>query len=637
MPLLPTLADRFDLDRAGLSHALQLTLAAGLAFAVAAALHVQNAYWAAMPIWVVAQPTRGLLLERAVLRIVGTFLGVAVGFLLLHATPQAHWQLAGFAIWMGLCAGSTHLLRGVHAYGALMGGITAAIVLLPTVLDPTHSMDRAYARVECTLIGVVAVTLVTGFFTPGSGRQAFYQKVRLLAADAVAFAAEAVQGRATEADERKLLAEISDVDASASLVSAGSLEGYRRLHHVHALVIASLEVMAAARAAHDKERTNDTLANKLAALAGQLRHSSTSVALPADLAPTDPPRPAQHRLIQALDELRRADDQLRHEPAEADARSFRKKAVYLAPQSNGTLAWQMGLLCCGLAFPAAIIGLETGSHSALLTAIGITLFSLILSSVPLPQVLAPKMLTGILAGTLAAVFYRLAIQPHVHGLASLVISVLPFMFIGSLARASKRLADSGLEGTMCFMFASQAGMPAATPAAIWSDAAALIAGAVVVTTGFRLLPRQPLRQAQKVARQIVQDLYRLLRPGQKQPESGSASDWHAHTSRQIMRLTVHLGRAGELGSAAPAGLLAALNLGHALATLQTAAQDTKNTQAAEALQRLTNFTQSPDSAADEMEALARQTAPPMSDSLSDIATALRESRSLLHFAQGRPV
>lgn len=630
MPLMKFLADRFELDRAGVVHALQLTLAAGLAFAVAAAFHVQNAYWAAMPIWVVAQPTRGLLLERAFFRILGTLLGVGVGFLLLHITAQAYWQLAGFAAWLGLCAAGIHLLRGVHAYGALMGGITAAIVILPTVLDPLHSMDRAFARVECTLIGVVAVTLVTGFFTPASGRQMFYQKVRQLAADAVGFAAKVLSSQATDEDERQLLAEISDVDASASLVSAGSLEGYRRLHHVHALVIASMEVMAAARAVHGQmihRQKNDgpaqsPLAQSLVSLAGRLRQTTESVDMPREL--VFPPLAAPARLSQALEDLRRADETLRLEPAEADARSFRKKAVYLAPHRNTALAWQMGLLCGGLGFVAALAGLETRSHAALLTAIGITIFSLILSSVPLPQVLAPKILKGVLAGTLAAVFYRLVLQPHLSTLPQLVISVLPFMFIGSLARASKRLADSGLEGTMCFMFASQAGMPAALPSTIFADAGCLIAGAVVVTAGFRLLPRQPLRQARRAVREIVQDLHRLL--NHPQPE------WHPHTSRQLMRLSVHLGRAGELGDDAPSGLLAALNLGHAITRLQTASAAPQSTpEAGQALQILTNFEKDPERAADELQSLAAASHP-LSEPLHAAATALRESRSLLEFA-----
>src|SRR5690606_5686528 len=49
-------------------------------------------------------------------------------------------------------------------------------------------------------------------------------------------------------DERRFIAEVSEVEASARLVSAGSVEGYRRLRHVDALVVASLSVVAAGMA-----------------------------------------------------------------------------------------------------------------------------------------------------------------------------------------------------------------------------------------------------------------------------------------------------------------------------------------------------------------------------------------------------
>ena len=85
MGKLPDLLPR---DGAATRRALLLALAALLSFAAASLLHVHNAYWAAMPVWVIAQPARGVLLERAVFRIVGTLAGAAVGFLLIHAPPD---------------------------------------------------------------------------------------------------------------------------------------------------------------------------------------------------------------------------------------------------------------------------------------------------------------------------------------------------------------------------------------------------------------------------------------------------------------------------------------------------------------------------------------------------------------------
>ena len=102
------------LDCSGVGYALQLALAAWLALAIASFLHIENAYWAAMPVWVVAQSSRGLLLERGFFRIVGTLVGAAVGFGLMHIPAGPYVVLALLGLWIAFASGFTHLLRGVH-------------------------------------------------------------------------------------------------------------------------------------------------------------------------------------------------------------------------------------------------------------------------------------------------------------------------------------------------------------------------------------------------------------------------------------------------------------------------------------------------------------------------------------------
>jgi uncharacterized membrane protein YccC len=184
-------------------------------------------------------------------RIIGTALGAAVGFGILQVVGDPYLVLVLLGVWVAANAGLVHILRGVHGYGAMMSGMTAAIVVLPSVLAPEQSGAVALARLECTLIGVVVVTLVTGFWTPDSPRQEFHGRVRHLSSDAVAFVAALLKDipqEKGEALERRILREMGEVQATASLVTAGSIEGYRRLHHVHALVTVSLAVMAAGRA-----------------------------------------------------------------------------------------------------------------------------------------------------------------------------------------------------------------------------------------------------------------------------------------------------------------------------------------------------------------------------------------------------
>ena len=101
--------------------------------------------------------------------------------------------------------------------------------------------------VICTLIGVTVVTLVAGLWTPPSPRQTFYRQVRQLAFDAIAYAVTLLKGappREVVAGEHTLLSEMAELQANASLVSAGSIEGYRRLAHVDDLIVAALNQSA---------------------------------------------------------------------------------------------------------------------------------------------------------------------------------------------------------------------------------------------------------------------------------------------------------------------------------------------------------------------------------------------------------
>lgn len=342
--------------------------------------------------------------------------------------------------------------------------------------------------------------------------------------------------------------------------------------------------------------------------------------------------PISQRLATALRELRAADTVLFWEPESADARSFGKKAVYLAPQHDWQLARRMGLVCGGATFLAGSLGLASGWSAGLLVAMGVTIFSMILSGVPLPQVIGPKLLSGVCVGVAAAICYRLAIQPHLVTTTQIVFSVLPFMVLGSVARASPRLAVPALEANMCFMFLSQAGMPSAPAGEILIGAVALLLGVSVVVGGFLLLPRRPAHQAREVAQLIRRDLARLMAS-----DDAPATDWQPKTARQILRLTIHLGRAGELGSAAPRSLLSALNLGHAVAELRSAASRPDLCPATQgridlALRLLGGFADDPAGIATALTVQAEAIGDPeAAEAMRAAATALRSGMDLFEF------
>ncbi|ALC15954.1 fusaric acid resistance protein [Desulfuromonas soudanensis] len=74
----------FSRNRPQFILALRNTAAALAALAVAVWLRLESPYWAAMTALIVIQPTRGLLFEKSLYRLIGTATGALAGLLLLQ-------------------------------------------------------------------------------------------------------------------------------------------------------------------------------------------------------------------------------------------------------------------------------------------------------------------------------------------------------------------------------------------------------------------------------------------------------------------------------------------------------------------------------------------------------------------------
>jgi uncharacterized membrane protein YccC len=562
----PRLLAPLGLDAALARKAVSLAFASWLSFAVAALLHVHNAYWAAMPTWVIVQSTRGLVLERGVLRVLGTLIGAAAGFGIMKLPLPAVAQLALLSLWVALNAGLTHVLRGTHGYGALLAGMTAAVVVVPSVLAPTGSFELAAARVECTLIGVVVATVVLALLTPARPLADFFAEVRSAAADAVSHAAQALAGTVRAPDDaavRRILARVSQLESSARLAVAASPEGYRRLHDVELAIVGALSLLAAAGEARGRRSAVDAkLIESLERIARHLRQPWSGPLPPETRRPVVVDDPAARRIAAALEQICDAEEGFfspHAQQAPSEARRGR-----LAPHREWPLARRTAITAGLACLAASLIEITVPWPESGLVALGVCIFVSVLGSMPQPQLIAPKMLTGATIGLVFAVLYRALIQPHLDTPAELLASLAPFMLVGGFARVAPRTAIAAIDACMCFLLASQAGRPAVHDLErIFVEAGALLLAVLLVTTAFILRPRQPRRQAEEAAATIRDDLLRML--GEPRTD---AAEWQARGARQILRLTLHLGREPSLGERWPGGLLAALNLGQAVIALQ---------------------------------------------------------------------
>ncbi len=552
------------LDRTMAWRAVSLAFAAWLSFALASLLHVDNAYWAAMPVWVITQSSRGLLFERAALRVLGTLLGAGAGFGIVHLPIPPGAQLIALAIWMAFTAGLTQLLRGTHGYGALLAGMTAAIVVAPSTLIASEaSIAVAMARVECTLIGVGVGTLVLAALTPAQPLADFFGDVRRAASEAVQHTARILRGAKPDLNAmRATLIQISQIEASGRLAVAASVEGYRRLHDVELAVVGALSLMAAVQARSRQPTRHDAmLADRLDAIARHLRRPWNDSITP-ELRHFRSKVDSEHRrLLLAVDQILDAEQGF-YAPHKRTAPPEGRRA-HLAPLREWPLA-RLNAATVGLAtLTASAFGLWIPWESAWLVLLGVCIFVTLLGSMPLPQQIAPKMFTGTVIGVSCAFLYRLVIQPQLDTMSDVLLSLVPFMLAGGIIRVAPRTAVAGIDACMSFLLASQAGQPAtADLLRIMSSCGALLIAAGVATLLFLLHPRRPLHRIHEAATTIRNDLLRML-----DVTYVDAAKWQTRGARQILRLTLHLGREQAISERWPGGLLAALNLGHALGSL----------------------------------------------------------------------
>lgn len=549
---LASLQTWLGLEPGAWKQALRLALAAWLAFALAVVLGLDNPFWAAMPVWVIAQPLRGLMIERALYRVVGTLAGAAVGFAILQLPLHAYGQLGALGLWVGLCAGGMHLIRSVASYAVLMLGLTAGVVVLPALLVPDIGLQLAESRVWCTLIGACSVTLLTAFSTPTARRRDHYLQLTRLASRAIVLGERLLRESAWTTDEalrqalleaeRELLAALSALEAQGVAMSAGSLAGYRRLKQIDALLVALIGVLAEARvlSARDPARSRALVeAGHLSALAAAMAASRPPSSVADALAQIDTALADDvSRLGLRLRQLFAARDALLDEHEGADAAPFAPTARRPGKVREWALARDAALFSGLATFAAGALAYLSGMVVAELAALGVCLFSMVLGSLPLPQRVAPWLFVGVVAGVLVASAYRLWLQPHIGGLGMLLWTLLPFLVLGGFARVARRTAMPALDANMCFLLASQAGMPAVGLDEVLAGGGALTLGAALVAAWFVLVPRRPSGQARQLRRRIRQDIERLL--ALDDPQWGG--DWAARSAQRVLRLALHLSR-----------------------------------------------------------------------------------------------
>lgn len=169
---------QWGFDYVRLRFGFRTGIAACLSLVFAWALGLEHPQWAAMTVWAVSQPTRGLLIEKAAYRALGTLLGTMFGMLLVvSAGNDIIWLVIGLSLWVTLCVYTGNLLHGLISYGTILAGYSASMVVLLTQ-NPDALMPLGIDRLLTVFVGIMTSLIIGWAFTYKRAEQSLINQLR---------------------------------------------------------------------------------------------------------------------------------------------------------------------------------------------------------------------------------------------------------------------------------------------------------------------------------------------------------------------------------------------------------------------------------------------------------------------------
>lgn len=521
--------------RAPLLFGLHTTAAALAALALAGAAGIHHPWWAAMTVWLVAQPTRGLFVERCAARLAGTAVGALAGGLLLYLlfdSPQA--LLVLLAIWLMLCAAIGNLFRHFKNYAWVLAGYTAAIVALFGLADPVLDPELATGRFACTVIGILCSSVTSWLFTPSSAPAALLdeQLERLVTGSlywSMACPAHPSPGQPPELSQ--LLGMIKELDGSFDLAVAGSRSGKRKVRHAQQVVDSLLLVLAVVHKltqqgeqvpwlCHFDNRRSD-LENLDALIECVQQKTPQSVEYQQLLSALT----VLHGILQGTENPASWWTRARHH----DWRAASTAAVRpLSALTVTALIWQL-----------------TGWTNGPIMAMTSVLFASLFSSHSDTRTAVKDVFIGSLMGAAAGLTARIWLLPQAQGYVDLLLLIAPFLLTGAFLMARAKSAKMAIDLNMTFLLTAQPGVVFhGGLEGLLLQTLAILLG-VMAAAGSLLLwqPYHPQNRRLALARRIARQTLQAVR-------LSSLASAHARARPLLRSLVLIDGNASDLVQAA---------------------------------------------------------------------------------------
>jgi uncharacterized membrane protein YccC len=440
-------------------HALRIWLAAVSALYVAFWLQLGGASSAAVTVAILALPTRGAALAKAVNRIAASFIGAAMSIVIAGLFPgERVGLLAAFILWMCVCVFVASYYRGFRAYAAVLSGYTVGIITVVNIDTPQNVFTAMTNRVAAITIGILCVTLINDLFGSPPVWPGLDRRITQVGHDVRDYARDVLNGAKDDAERAGMLfAAITGLRDEVDIVAHDMADGRHRAAGARSVMLALVEIVQQVRLLSLLER-GDPLAvtirdQCLAALDGNRSEALTFLARLRDdeLSRPDATVASIGQIQQALrcvDSMTQLEDgllSLREGSAPArDVRLPQRKEFFFALQNaiRIGIALSAGALFLVLAgWPASALALMITANVCALT-----------TTMPDPsKAVVAAMVSFVLAAVSAYVvhFYFLTDSQDFIRLA---IGIGPMMIFGCLLSVNPKIAGIGVTMNNIFLF-----------------------------------------------------------------------------------------------------------------------------------------------------------------------------------------
>lgn len=540
------LATRFGLDPLRLSFAARTALGACIALLVAWLLGLEHPQWSAMTVWAASQPTRGLLLEKSLFRMIGTAAGVAFGVLLVGFFGlQPVGLVTGLALWIGLCVCAGNLLRGFLAYGALLAGYSASMVVLLSTAHPDQILVLGGDRFLTVFTGVVVALVVGWFLTPASAQDPVVGRIRQLLARTLSNLATSLEdGKGvTSKEQRAILSEMAVLDDALDPHAAGSLRSRRSARTLRALLIAQVPALLWLRNPEGGGGPGTlAIAAAIRQAAQALQASSANaVALQAltRAARLSTPHPALHELISGLQAA------LHHRSDESERGGSGEQAPHTVVLHRDWVgARHAALRATGLMLLLGAIWLWTGWSGGPFMLLGTSVMISLFSTFDNPAGTMPFVFAGQVAGALAALVCRWLVWPWAHHELELVLLTMPFILLGILVFAHPRTAPGAYDYNFVSLLLLQPALPlVGTLQDSLGNALAVVAAPLLAWVAFRYVFHTNARRRRDILVVMIVDELQDMAGSPYAPQHRSV--WRVRLYHRLLRLIRWGDKAGD--------------------------------------------------------------------------------------------